>query len=56
MPLAPPLELTWKLRENFTPYAVAYIALAERLPGPVIMCDAKMTTATCLHCSFDHIS
>jgi predicted nucleic acid-binding protein len=56
MPLAPLLERMWELRENLTPYDAAYIALAERLPGPVITCDGKMTTATGPRCTFDHIT
>ncbi len=56
MPLAPLLERIWELRENLTPYDASYIALAEHLPGAVITCDGKMTTATGPRCAFDLIN
>lgn len=55
MPLAPLLERMWELRENITPYDAAYVALAERLDGPLITCDAKLAGASGGRCFFDLI-
>jgi predicted nucleic acid-binding protein len=56
MPLAPLLERMWALRSTITPYDAAYVALAERLRGPLITCDTKLSTATDSRCSFDVIA
>jgi len=56
MPLAPLLERMWQLRENVTAYDAAYVALAERLEGPLITCDAKLSAASGTRCSFDLIA
>ena len=55
MPLPPLLDRMWQLRSNVTPYDAAYIALAERLAGPLITCDAKLAGASRVRCSFDLI-
>ena len=55
MPLPPLLERMWQLRANVTPYDAAYVALAEQLSSPLITCDAELTTANGVHCSFDLI-
>lgn len=55
MPLAPLLPRMWELRDNITPYDAAYVALAERLDGPVITCDGKLTAASGSRCTFDLI-
>jgi predicted nucleic acid-binding protein len=55
MPLVPLLDRMWQLRSNVTPYDAAYIALAERLGGPLITCDAKLAGASRVRCSFDLI-
>ncbi|HKX13699.1 MAG TPA: type II toxin-antitoxin system VapC family toxin [Propionibacteriaceae bacterium] len=55
MPLAPLLERIWELRTNVTPYDAAYVALAERLDGPVMTCDAMLTTAGGTRCAFELI-
>lgn len=52
IPLAPLMERMWELRETITPYDAAYVALAERLGGPLITCDAKLTAASGARCSF----
>jgi predicted nucleic acid-binding protein len=39
-----------------TAYDAAYIALAERLAGPLITCDAKLAVTTAARCSFDLIA
>lgn len=46
MPIAPPLDRMWHLRDNVTPYDAAYIALAEQLDGILIICDAKLAAAS----------
>lgn len=55
MPLAPLLQRMWELRGNITPYDAAYVALAERLEGPVITCDRKLAAANGPRCPFDPI-
>ena len=44
-PHDPLLSRIWELRNNFTAYDAAYIALAEALSVPLVTCDAKLTTA-----------
>lgn len=56
MPLTPLLNRIWQLRDNITPYDAAYVALAERLNGPLITCDHKLTTATGARCPYDLIT
>ena len=56
MPLAPLLQRVWELRDNVTPYDAAYVALAERLDGPVITCDGKLAAASGPQCTFDLIT
>lgn len=55
MPLAPLLQRIWELRDNLTAYDAAYVALAERLDGPLITCDGKFAGASGPRCSFDVI-
>lgn len=55
MPLAPMLPRMWELRNNTTSYDAAYVALAERLEGPVITCDGKLAAANGSRCTFDLI-
>ncbi len=56
MPLAPMLQRMWELRDNVTAYDAAYVALAERLDGPLITCDAKLAAASGTRCTFDLIT
>ncbi|MGH3781484.1 MAG: type II toxin-antitoxin system VapC family toxin [Pseudonocardiaceae bacterium] len=56
MPLAPLLDRMWELRDNVTPYDAAYVALAERLDGPLVTCDGKLAAASGVRCSFDLIA
>ncbi|MEA2493102.1 MAG: hypothetical protein QOJ29_1013 [Thermoleophilaceae bacterium] len=35
----------FELRENFTPYDAAYVALAERLGAILVTCDLRLTRA-----------
>lgn len=53
LPLAPLLGRMWSLCENITPYDAAYVALAERLDGPLVTCDARLATANGPRCRFD---
>lgn len=39
------LSRIWELRDNFTAYDAAYVALAEVLNFPLVTCDARLTTA-----------
>lgn len=56
MPLAPLLQRIWELRNNVTAYDAAYVALAERLGGPLMTCDAKLAAASGPRCTFDLIT
>ncbi|MDQ6783244.1 MAG: type II toxin-antitoxin system VapC family toxin [Actinomycetota bacterium] len=55
VPLAPLLQRMWELRDNVTPYDAAYVAVAERLEGPLVTCDAKLTAAHGPRCLFELI-
>jgi predicted nucleic acid-binding protein len=52
-PLAPLLDRMWRLRDNVTPCDAAYVALAERLDGPLITRDAKLASSSGVRCAFD---
>jgi predicted nucleic acid-binding protein len=39
------LQRIWHLRENFTAYDAAYVALAETLDAPLLTCDRKLARA-----------
>ncbi len=56
MPLTALMPRIWELRENLTVYDAAYVALAERLDGMLITCDAKMAGARGPRCTFDVIA
>lgn len=56
IPLAPMLQRIWALEANITPYDAAYVALAERLDGPLITCDGKLAAASGSRCTFELIS
>ncbi|MPZ66788.1 MAG: PIN domain-containing protein [Pseudonocardiaceae bacterium] len=56
MPLAPLLQRMWELRDNVTLYDAAYVALGERLDGPLITCDGKLTAASGPRCAFELIT
>ena len=56
MPLAPMLQRIWELHDYISPYDAAYVALAERLDGPLLTCDGKLTAATGSRCTFDLIT
>lgn len=56
MPLAPLLQRIWELQDNITPYAAAYVALAERLDGPLITGDGKLAAASGARCTFDLVT
>lgn len=56
MPLAPLLERMWELRNDVTAYDAAYVALAERLEGPLMTCDAKLSAASGTRCRVDLIA
>lgn len=56
VPLAPLLARIWELSDNVTPNDAAYVALAERLEGPVINCDGKLAAVSGPRCTFDLIA
>ncbi len=39
------LERIWQLRQNFTAYDAAYVALAELLEARLLTCDGRMARA-----------
>lgn len=41
----PLLPRIWELRDNFTAYDAAYVALAEGLRAPLLTCDARLAGA-----------
>jgi predicted nucleic acid-binding protein len=45
-PHAPLLSRMWQLRNNFTAYDAAYVALAEALDAVLLTCDEKLAAAT----------
>lgn len=56
MPLAPLLPRIWELQVNITLYDAAYVALAERLDGPLVTGDGKLAAASGARCTFDVIT
>lgn len=56
MPPAPLLQRIWELQDNVTPYDAACVALADRLDGPLITGDGKLTAASGARCTFDLIT
>lgn len=47
------LPRIWELRENYTPYDAAYIALAELFRAPLVTGDARMSRGSGARCEFD---
>jgi predicted nucleic acid-binding protein len=43
----------WELRENITPYAAAYVALAEALAVVLVTADATLARAPGPHCAIE---
>ncbi len=43
------LPRIWVLRENFTAYDAAYVALAEALGAPLLTCDRKIASGALHH-------
>ena len=41
----PLLRRIWELRENFSAYDAAYVALAEGLRAPLLTCDSRLAKA-----------
>lgn len=56
VPLAPLLQRVWQLRENVTAYDAAYVALAERLGGPLVTADGRLAASSGPRCTFEVIS
>ncbi|MDQ3592779.1 MAG: type II toxin-antitoxin system VapC family toxin [Actinomycetota bacterium] len=56
MPLAPLLQRMWELRDNVTAYDAAYVALAERLDGPLVTSDSKLAASSGARCTFEVIT
>lgn len=47
------LPRVWELRDNYTPYDAAYIALAELFRAPLITGDAGMSRGSGARCVFE---
>jgi predicted nucleic acid-binding protein len=45
----PLIARIWDLRDNFTAYDAAYLALAEELDAPLLTFDAKLSSAAGRH-------
>lgn len=56
VPLPPLLQRIWELQDNVTPYDAAYVALAERLDGPLVTADGELAAANGPRCHFDLIT
>jgi len=55
MPLPPLLQRMWQLRASMTAYDAAYVALAERLDGPLVTSDSKLAATSGPRCTFEVI-
>ena len=51
----PVLQRIWELRHAVTPYAAAYIALAEVLDVPLVTADARLSRAPRVSCEIEVI-
>lgn len=49
----PLLPRIWDLRDNFSAYDAAYVALAERLDLPLVTLDARLARAAGRFCSVE---
>jgi predicted nucleic acid-binding protein len=49
----PLLSRCWELRENLTPYAAAYLALAELLEADLLTADARLAAAPGPRCGIE---
>ena len=47
------LPRVWELRDNYTPYDAAYIALAELFRVPLVTGDARMSRGSGARCEFE---
>jgi predicted nucleic acid-binding protein len=47
------LPRVWELRDNYTPYDAAYIALAELFRAPLVTGDARMARGSGARCVFE---
>lgn len=52
-PHQPLLARCWELRDNFTPYDAAYVALAELLDVPLLTADARLASAPGSRCPIE---
>jgi len=55
MTLTPLMGRMWELRDTIAPYDAAYVALAERLDGPLITGDDRLARSSGPYCAFDLI-
>ena len=55
-PHRPLLERIWQLRRAVTPYAAAYVALAEALDLVLVTADARLARAPGIRCQIEAIA
>lgn len=55
-PHLPLLPRVWELRENFTAYDAAYVALAELLEAVLLTADERLRDAPGLRCEVDALT
>lgn len=52
-PHQPLMSRIWELRENFTPYDAAYVALAELLEAALVTADQHLARAPAADCEIE---
>lgn len=52
-PHLPLMPRIWELRDNFTAYDAAYVALAEALRCPLVTSDVRITSAPGIRCEVE---
>jgi predicted nucleic acid-binding protein len=52
-PHRPLLRRCWELRDNFSVYDAAYVALAEALDVPLVTADARLARAVGVRCAVE---
>jgi len=55
-PHEPVMARCWELRDNLTPYDVAYVALAEALAVPLVTADRALANASAIECAVELLS
>lgn len=51
----PLLVRIWELHPNITPYAAAYVALAETIEATLVTADRRLSQATGSRCQIEYL-